>query len=433
MLQAGSEVVDGKRFKKALAELYGRDKKTLRNQLTRYRRILDAFKIHFPEGDVHWFSSPGRIELGGNHTDHNAGRVLAASIDLDSVAAAKKTTGAVITVHSEGFPAPFIVDTNDPAARSAERGTTAALIRGTAARFKELGYLVGGFDAQISSTVMVGSGLSSSASVEVLLGAILSALYNRGRVKPETLAMIGQHAENVYFGKPCGLMDQMTCAVGGVVAIDFKDARHPRVARVPFDFGGQGFRLVVVNTGGNHADLTDDYASVPREMKAVAAHFAKPVCREIDYPAICASVRDLREVVGDRAILRALHFLDENQRVARQVEALKKKRFPEFLRLVNESGDSSFKWLQNCYTTKNLREQGVSLALAFTRHYLDHKAQGACRVHGGGFAGTILVFLPDRHLDGYRKLMEAIFGIGSVLVLAVRPRGAVHINSMISG
>jgi galactokinase len=424
--------LDNPKTRDLFARLYGKDEKTLQDQVTRYRRVQNEFRILFPDGDIQWFSTPGRSELSGNHTDHNAGRVLATSVDLDTIAAVVQTDDSRIRVHSEGFSSLFTVDICDLGVKPAEKGTTAALIRGIAARFKELGYNVGGFNAYISSNVPVGSGLSSSASIEVLLGTVLNTLYNKGSVKPETIAMIGQYSENVFFGKPCGLMDQMACAVGGIITIDFKSAEKPVVKKIDFDFSKQKYRLIVVDTGGNHADLTEDYASIPTEMKSVAAFFGKKVCRDITYENICSSVKELRPTVGDRAILRALHFLEENNRVGLQVAALQKGDFTGFLNLVTESGNSSFKWLQNCYTTKNPSEQGLSLALAFTRKYLDQIQQGACRVHGGGFAGTIQVFLPEKDLKGYTNLMSSVFSGKSVRVLMIRPFGSAHLDAMLT-
>jgi galactokinase len=423
--------LESPKIRALFGELYGRDPKTIQHQIARYSAIQQAFAKHFPAGEIQWFSTPGRTEISGNHTDHNAGKVLAASIDLDSVAAVVKTDEPVINVFSQGFPTVFSVNLSDLKMKPQEKGTTAALIRGIANRFRELGYAIGGFNAAIASDVMVGSGLSSSASVEVLLGAILNSLYNKNKVKPETIAMVGQYAENVYFGKPCGLMDQMTCAVGNIVTIDFEDAKNPKVRKINFDFNKQKYRLIVVDTGGNHADLTDDYASIPQEMKSVAAHFGKKVCREISLEDVANNITRLRKATGDRAVLRALHFLEENKRVVRQVKALQDGKFTDFLSLVTESGNSSFKWLQNCYTTKNPAEQGISMALAMTQPYLDKIKQGACRVHGGGFAGTIQVFLPQTAVAGYVRQMEKVFGEKSIRVLSIRPYGSVHINGML--
>lgn len=419
------------RIKALFAEMYGQETKTVQDQIARYQRLLHKFKKLFAEGDIQWFSAPGRTELSGNHTDHNYGRVLAASIDLDCVAATVKTTGPMINVYSEGFPHVFSIDTTDCRIKPAEIGTTAALVRGIAARFKELGFRVGGFNACIDSNVMVGSGLSSSASFEVLIGTILNALYNGNRIKPEIIATIGQYAENNYFGKPCGLMDQMASAVGGIIAIDFNNPLKPLIEKVPFDIDKHDYRLLVVDTGGSHADLTDDYASIPSEMRSVAAFFGKKVCREISTEDLAGSIRELRSKAGDRAILRASHFLTENKRVVLQKKALQQGDLHGFLKLVNDSGESSYKWLQNCYSTKNPGEQGVALALMFTRWYLESIKQGACRVHGGGFAGTIQVFLPRKNLKGYATFMENIFKEKSVVSLRIRPYGSIHLNSWV--
>jgi galactokinase len=277
---------------------------------------------------------------------------------------------------------------------------------------------------------MVGSGLSSSASIEVLIGTIMNNLYNESKVSKKEIALIGQYAENNYFNKPCGLMDQLTIAVGGIVSIDFRDSKNPIVTNVDFDINAQNYSLIVVDTGGNHADLTEDYASIPGEMKSVARELGGEVCRDITHKDLIEKVRQLRLKVGDRAILRALHFLEDNQRVLEQIEALEKGNFDTFLGLVNESGNSSCKWLQNCFTIKNPSEQSITLALALTENYLKNSGRrGACRVHGGGFAGTIQVFMPDEILDGYLKMIKDIFGEKSVEILSIRPVGSIHLNA----
>ncbi|MCG2715343.1 MAG: hypothetical protein L6422_03495, partial [Candidatus Marinimicrobia bacterium] len=376
-------------------KLYGKDVRVVQEQIRRYGKIIKQYQNYFSLTPVHLFSAPGRTEIGGNHTDHNAGRVLAATINLDSIAAVAKTHNNAVTIYSEGYTNPFKVVLDDLEPKKKEEETTTALIRGIAARFKELGYNIGGFNACISSNVMVGSGLSSSASIEVLIGTIMNHLYNEGRVSKKEIALIGQYAENNYFNKPCGLMDQLTIAVGGIISIDFRDSKKPVVNKVNFDISSQNYSILVVDTGGNHADLTEDYASIPGEMKSVARELRGEVCRDIAYKDLIEKVRQLRPKVGDRAILRSLHFLGDNQRVLDQVEALEKGDFDTFLGLVNESGNSSCKWLQNCFTIKNPSEQGITLALALTENYLKNSGRkGACRVHGGGFAGTVQVFIP---------------------------------------
>ena len=415
-------------FENIFHKIYGEESETLNKQYDRYKSLLQDYENRFSENNLQLFSAPGRTEIGGNHTDHNHGRVLAASINLDTIAAAAKTNNNKVAIYSEGYDQPFIVALDKLDVKKEEEGTTNALIRGIADRFVTTGYNIGGFNACISSDVLVGSGLSSSASVEVLICTIFNAFYNEGKIPPETMAKVGQYAENVYFGKPCGLMDQMACAVVGIITIDLKEPKNPQVKKINIDFDKHQYSLIVVNTGGNHADLTDDYASVPVEMKSVANAFDTEVLRDIFIEDFLHKIPDLRNTVGDRAVLRTLHFLDENERVTDQVAALEAGDFQKFLCLIEASGNSSFKWLQNIYTTKNIKEQGVTMALALTEKYIADIGKGACRVHGGGFAGTIQVFLPNDHLNGYKKLMENVFGDRSVLVLKVRPCGTFHIN-----
>lgn len=408
------------------AQLYGSDAATLSRQSRRWERLTEEHVRRFGAAGLRWFSAPGRTEIGGNHTDHNHGKVLAAAVDLDSIGAAAASADGVITVFSDGYASPFVVacDKLDPV--PAEQGTTTALIRGIASRFRQLGYAVGGFRACITSDVPVGSGLSSSASIEVLLAAIINMLYNGGRVDAAQLAMIGQYAENEYFGKPCGLMDQIASAVGGVVKIDFADPESPRIEKIVFDFAAAGYSLLVVDTGGSHADLTADYAAIPHEMKLVAAMFGKKFCREISERDLFSNIAGLRAGPGDRAILRALHFLQENHRVDLQVEALRNADIPGFLRLIDESGASSYRWLQNCISTRGGKEQGIPLALALAEGFV-RKWGGACRVHGGGFAGTILVFVPNESVGAFRELMAPAFGAGCIKQLRVRSHGSMEI------
>ena len=357
--------------------------------------------------------------------------MLAASVDLDSISAAAVNESNTITFYSEGYEKPFIVDLENLEIKSDEISTTSALIRGIAARFVELNHNIGGFNACCTSDVLPGSGLSSSASIEVLIGTIFNFLFNQGEIQPQEIASIGRYAENVYFGKPCGLMDQMVCAVGGIVSIDFENALNPQVRKVNFDFNASGYNLLVVDTGGSHADLTEDYAKIPEEMKFVAKSFDLEYCRQLSPDIFFSNIKELREKVGDRAILRVLHFIEDNDRVMKQVIALEKGNFQQFLSYVNESGNSSFKWLQNVHSEKNSHEQGVALALALTEKYILEIKAGATRVHGGGFAGTIQAFLPEDAVTGYVKLMESVFGQGKVLVLKVRSYGAVRLNRFI--
>ena len=416
------------KLKSIFTEIYGKEDRFLEPQYKRYEELADNFIERFGGGELDYFSTPGRTEIGGNHTDHNHGRVLAGSINLDSVAVAAKTSPETVVVHSMGYETPFRVDLGDLGVNKAEEGTTTALIRGIAARLKELGYRIGGFNAVITSDVLPGSGLSSSASIEVLIGTIFNALFNESKISPETLAIVGQYSENNYFGKPCGLMDQVACAMGGIITIDFKDPQSPVIRKVDFDFDAQNYNLIVVDTGGTHADLTDDYASVPREMKSVAQALGASVCRDLTMEDLARGMTRLRSKTGDRALLRAIHFIGDNERVVKQVEALKKNDFQRFLDLISESGNSSYKRLQNIYSPKSIREMGVALALALTEDYLMQINAGACRVHGGGFAGTIQVFLPADAVAAYIKLMEPVFGAGSVHALKIRSLGTLHLN-----
>jgi galactokinase len=421
-------MIDAQRFRQQLSQLYGTDGETLSKQAARYSHLAHEFQSRFPVLEPRIFSAPGRTEIGGNHTDHNHGKVLAASINLDAIAVAAPVSDNRITIYSAGYSQPFIVKLNGLEPRTSDYSTTTALIRGIVARFQQLGFRVGGFNACLSSEVMVGAGLSSSAAIEILIGTILNALYNENAINLKTLAAIGQYAENVYFNKPCGLMDQIACAVGGIVAIDFENPQHPRVDKIEIDFAQQNYSVLVVNAGGNHADLTEEYAAVPREMKAVAAQLGRQVCRQITRGEVLQNIHRLRTTVGDRAVLRVLHFFDENERVDRQVAALRENDFAAFLREVNASGNSSVRWLQNCFTTKNAAEQGVTLALALTENFLASIGEGACRVHGGGFAGTIQAFLPQRCVNEYTKLMESVFQPGCVQVLSIRAVGTIQLQ-----
>jgi len=401
----------------------------------------------FPEtsGEFRLFTAAGRTELGGNHTDHNLGRVLAASIQLDQAAVVAPRKDSRIFFRSTGHPDVAISLTDadgrpDLEPKEHEKGTTEALVRGIAAEFAARGATVKGFTVNADSTVLPGSGLSSSAAVEVLFGRIINNLYHGGKCSSLEIAQIGRKAENVYFGKPCGLMDQCACAYGGAVAIDFADPASPLVKQLDADLTAAGLSLCVVNTGGSHADLTPDYAAIPAEMKAVAAFFGKETLRECDREAVENNAALLRQKLGDRALLRAIHFFDENERVAQMLAALEKLSAPEsnsqdpsarqeamahYLRLVNESGDSSWELLQNAYSAHNVREQGVPAALAFTRNFLRKTGgTGAYRVHGGGFAGTIQAYIPIPAIESYRALMDGLFGPGSLTVLRIRPVGA---------
>jgi len=417
-----------KKAEKILSSLYGRNR--VEENINRYVRAVEEFRKLFPDREVELFSSPGRTEIAGNHTDHNGGAVLAASIDLDSVCAAAKNSSRIVTVFSEGFSDPFQVDLNDLDKRDAEEGTTGALIRGTASRFREIGYEIGGFEGFITSTVPIGSGLSSSASIEVLLGSVFNYLYNNGEMDPLEIARIGQYAENRYFGKPCGLMDQIACSVGGVVMIDFADSTLPLIERVHFSFRDYDYAMLIVDTGSGHSDLTDDYALVTEEMRSVAGAFGQKIMREVAFGDFRKNIGKLRLELSDRAILRAYHFLSENERVFAQRKALEKRDIGTFLDLVQQSGDSSAKWLQNSFSVKEPGEQGIALACAVSEDFFRGKQRGAFRVHGGGFAGTIQVFINRHYVAQYNAIMEEVFGEGSVTELQVRSAGAVRLKAL---
>lgn len=406
--------------------LYGVD--MVEKQRARYAAAIEAFEELFPTAtDLHLFSAPGRTEIGGNHTDHNHGRVLAGSIDLDVIAVAAPTD-SVICVKSEGYPMDE-TDLADLEIHPEEEGKSAALLRGTAAGFKKNGYNVGGFCAYTTSCVLKGSGLSSSAAFEVLCGTVLNHLYNNAAIKPQEIAQIAQYAENVYFGKPCGLLDQTASAMGGIVAIDFADTSAPVIEQIAFDFAAHGIKLCVVDSGGNHADLTPEYAAVPKEMKAVAAALGVSVLQETSREALLKNLAEIRATVGDRAVLRALHFFAENERVLKETAALKAADIPAFFEGILSSGHSSFEYLQNVYPTSAPHEQGLSLALCLAQRELE--GNGAWRVHGGGFAGTTLNFVPTEKLAHFCETMESAFGKGSCYVLNIRPYGGICLDTMV--
>ena len=409
-----------------LSGLYGTQPRRLESMRERWRSLFDSYAAMFSAGDdVQLFSTPGRTEVGGNHTDHNAGCVLAAAVDLDLIGVAGPTNDGMITVYSEGYPE-VTIDTRNLQAEEEERFTTAALIRGICAKMNELGWQIGGFNACMTSDVPKGSGLSSSAAFEVQIATILSEFYNGGRLDPVQKAIIAQYAENFYFGKPCGLMDQTTCSVGGFVTIDFRDAAKPIVHKVAYDFASSGYALVILETGGDHADLTDEYAAVAGEMKSVAHALGGKVMRDVTLDQFMGALPALHQKVNNRALLRAFHFLRENQRVLDEVAALEAGQFSRFLDLVNELGLSSWTLLQNCYSTRSPHQQGIPLALAISAQLLGKK--GAYRVHGGGFAGTIQVFIPVESVPAYVLQMEMIFGQGACYPVMVRSVGSTRLE-----
>jgi len=384
-----------------------------------------GFSAIFGGQPQRYFSAPGRTEIGGNHTDHQRGRVLAAAVNLDTVAAVRVNGSDQIRIQSQGYPmCEICVKELKPIAQ--EINTTAALIRGVAARFAELGCEVKGFDAYCESTVLPGSGLSSSAAYEVLIGTIINNLFFDGRIRQPEIAMIGQYAENVFFGKPCGLMDQTASAVGGLVTIDFADKDHPDIRSVRFDFSACGHALCIIDSRASHADLTDEYAAIPQEMKTVCDHFGKEVLTQVPEEDFYTAIPALREKCGDRAVLRAVHEYQENKRVTAQVAALESGDFDTFLKLIKESGFSSWMYLQNVIPAGYKAHQDMAVALALCEKYLC--GRGAYRVHGGGFAGTVQAFVPFDLLESFRVGIDAVLGDGACHVLSIRPQGGVEMQ-----
>lgn len=388
------------------------------------KKQLDAgFSATFGGAPLRYFSAPGRTEIGGNHTDHQRGRVLAAAVNLDTVAAVRPNGTDEIRILSKGYPM-SVVSLRELTPVEEEKNTTPALIRGVAAAFVQRGCKVEGFDAYCESTVLPGSGLSSSAAYEVLIGTIINGLFFDNQVSQPEIAVIGQYAENVFFGKPCGLMDQTASAVGNLVTIDFFDKENPVIRPVNFDFATCGHALCIIDSGADHADLTDEYAAVPGEIKAIAQYFGKEVLTQIEEKDFYDAIPQLRKRCGDRAVLRAVHFYQENKRVPRQVEALERGDFEEFLRLIKESGYSSYMYLQNVIPAGYKEHQDVAVALALCEHFLN--GRGAYRVHGGGFAGTVQAFVPFDILESFRVGVDAVLGEGACHVLSIRPQGGVE-------
>ena len=394
-------------------------------QPARYEAAIKVFEENFgADGGIEIYSAPGRTEIGGNHTDHQHGEVLAASINRDAIAIVRKTGNGTVRLKSDNYSTTTI-DVSDLAVRQDETGTTPALIRGMLQALSSQGYKIKGFDAYVTSDVLVGAGISSSAAFETLIGTIVSGLYNDMKIDPVTIAKAGQYAENVYFGKPCGLMDQMACSVGNMVHIDFKYPDNPEVERIEFDFSKTGYCLCITNTRGSHSNLTDEYAAVPAEMKKVAELLGHEVLRPVSLDDILKNISMLREKAGDRAVLRAIHFVEESKRANQEAEALQHGDLWEFLKLVKESGNSSFKYLQNIYTNSDVTTQNVSIALAVSDSILTNEE--ASRVHGGGFAGTIQAFVKNDHAEKYREVMDSVFGEGSCDILKIRKYGGIKV------
>jgi len=408
-------------------ELYGLNEVVLKEQADRYAALMAEFQKVYGTDDVSLFSSPGRTEIGGNHTDHNYGRVLAGAVNLDMVAVAATNGTNVIRIKSVGYPE-FQVDLGSLEIDPAQFYTSSSLVKGIAARMSEKGYAIGGFDACVEGRVPKGSGLSSSASFEVLIGAVINHLFNNGKMSAVENGIIGQWSENNFFGKPCGLMDQTACSVGGLITIDFEDPSNPIVKEVDFDFVKTGYALVITDVGGGHDDAASqaEYASLPTEMKAVAAELGVKVLRQVTLEQIVAKIPEIRKVTGDRAILRAYHFQGDNQRVVEQVAALENNDFQAFLKMVVESGYSSYMYNQNIFDVVHKDDQVVSLALALSEMIL--KGKGAWRVHGGGFGGTIQAFVPQDLLDKYVETLEHVYGKGSCHKLFIRAKGSIKLD-----
>ncbi len=410
-------------FEVILNELYG--EKAADKQKSRYNKALDEFKaLYGGHEGIRIFSASGRSEIGGNHTDHNMGRVLAAAVDLDVIAFCIPSDDNIITVKSEGFPMDT-VDIADLSVHPNEINTSAALIRGVACGFEKNGYKIGGFKAYTTSNVLKGSGISSSAAFEVLIGTILSYMYNEGGINAVNISKIGRYAENVFFGKPSGLMDQLASSEGGFITVDFKDIKNPVIESIQYDFSRSGYSLCIVDTKGSHDNLTPEYAAIPNEMKSVAGFFGKSELRGITYETLRDNIGAVREKCGDRAVLRAFHFFDENERVVRQANALRNGDINTFLKEINASADSSYKYLQNVYSSDNPGVQSVALGLYTAGRVLN--GRGASRVHGGGFAGTIQAFVPDDLLDVFTNEMNSLFGENSCYNLRIRPVGGIEI------
>lgn len=413
--------------KHLMRQLYG---ETAEENVNRYRHVVQRFHDTFGDQDMMLFSSPGRTEISGNHTDHNHGKVLAGSINLDCVAVGAINHSSKVNIISETFNQDLTIDLNDLTPSQKKAGTV-DLIKGLLKGFEESGYKIGGFDAYITSNVISSAGVSSSASFEMLLCSMINRFFNEGRMDTVAYAHIGKYAENVYWDKASGLLDQMACAVGGLITIDFLNPNEPKVEKIDFDFASRNHSLIIVQTGRGHADLSADYSAVPAEMKKVAEYFGKEVCAQITEEQLIEHLKEVREYAGDRSVLRALHFFEENKRVEAEVKALKEGRFEDFLKNVTASGNSSWKWLQNCYTNTNYQEQGISIALALTELFIEEKKRGACRIHGGGFAGVIMAMLPNDLVDEYVAFIEKALGEGSAYRMTIRPYGAICVNDEI--
>lgn len=406
-----------------LEEIY-LEKFAINSERERYIALTEKFISTFGNSEIEVYSAPGRSEICGNHTDHQRGEVIAAAINLDAISVASKTADSIVTVASDDYGT-IAININSLNVDESQKGTTESLIKGVLQGFVNRGYKIGGFNAYVTSDVLIGAGLSSSAAYEVLIGTILSGLFNDMSVSPVEIAKIGQYAENVYFGKPCGLMDQMACSVGSLVHIDFRNPENPVIEKLELDLAKYGYSLCITDTKGSHVDLTPEYAAVPAEMKAVAAFFGKKYLSEVDPDSFVKAVPELRSQMSDRCVLRAVHYFSEIDRVKQMVLALKEADFDGFRAVIKASGDSSYKYLQNVYTNSDVTQQNVSVALALSDFVLG--SNGVSRVHGGGFAGTIQAFVKDDFVSEYRRLMDDAFGAGSCKCLKIRKFGGIRL------
>jgi len=420
-----AEVVKSEKAVSLFKQMYGENR--VEENAKRYEMVAECFAKEFGDREFEFFTAPGRTEIGGNHTDHNHGKVLAGSVHLDCVAAASANGTHTVTLISETYNQRLVIDLDNLAPTEKTTGTE-PLVKGIFAGLLEKGFKVDGFDAYVTSNVIGGAGVSSSASFEMLVCVIVDYLFNDGKIGVVAYAKAGQYAENKYWLKGSGLLDQLACAVGGMITIDFADIENPKIREIQCNFDEMGHDLVIINTGKGHADLSAEYSAVPNEMKKVAEYFGKEVLQQVDEDAVIENVRAIREFAGDRGVLRAFHFFEENKRVDAEVEALEAKEFDTFLRKITESGDSSWKWLQNCYCNETPEEQSITVALALTKLYLDKIGHGVCRVHGGGFAGVIAAFLPKEYTEGFTQYIDKALGEGSAYVMHIRPQGAIKVE-----
>lgn len=423
--EQAASVVKSEKAVNLLKEMYGETR--VEENAARYVMVAEGFKKEFGDKEFSFFSSPGRTEIGGNHTDHNNGKVLAGSVHLDCVAAAAPNGTDIVHIISENYNQYLTIDLNDLEPTDKTTGTE-PLLKGIFAGLREMGFEVKGFDAYSTSNVIGGAGVSSSAAFEMLVCTMVDHLFNAGKIGVVAYAKAGQYAENKYWLKASGLLDQLACAVGGMITIDFANIAEPEIREIQCSFDDMKHDLVIINTGKGHADLSAEYSAVPNEMKKVAQFFGKEVLQQVTEDEIIEHVQEIRKFAGDRAVLRAFHFMEENKRVEDEVKALEAKDYDTFFRKITESGDSSWKWLQNCYCNETPDEQSITVALALTKLYLDKIGRGVCRVHGGGFAGVIAAYLPKEETAGFVKYIDKVLGKGSAYVMHIRPQGAIKVE-----